>query len=79
MLRFDPPALYAAVDAARRERGLTWAEVSDQTGVAEATIRRTRGHGRFEVDGVLALTSWLGRPLQEFTRVGPPPEQLRGR
>lgn len=63
--RFDPlpPALFAAVDEARRQGGLTWADVAEQTGVASATIRRTRDQGRFEVDGIIALTSWLGRSV----------------
>ena len=65
--RFDPPALFAALSAERDRRGLTWAQVAAETGVAEATIRRTREHGRFEVDGILFLTSWLGRPVEEFT------------
>ena len=48
------------------------ADVSDEvvdTGVAPATINRLRQHGRFEVDGILALTSWLGQPLETFTRI----------
>lgn len=77
MPRFDPPALFAAVEAVRRQRGLTWTDVARQTGVAAATIRRTRDQGRFEVDGIIALTSWLGRPVEEFTRDGTvPPERL---
>jgi hypothetical protein len=76
--RFDPPALFAALDAERTRRALTWARVARDCGVAEATIRRLATYGRFEVDGVLALTQWLGRPLEEFTRPGElPPEALR--
>ena len=33
MRRFDPPAIFAALDAERRRRGLTWAQVAAQTGV----------------------------------------------
>ncbi|MFT4228020.1 helix-turn-helix domain-containing protein [Micropruina sp.] len=68
MRRLDPPALFAALDAERVRRGLSWRQVAEQTGVAESTLRRTRGHGRFEADGVLAMTQWLGRPVEEFTR-----------
>ncbi|HMQ37634.1 MAG TPA: helix-turn-helix transcriptional regulator [Micropruina sp.] len=78
MRRFDPPAIFAALDAERRRRGLTWAQVAAQTGVAESTLRRTREHGRFEADGVLAMAEWLGRPVEEFTRPGDlPPEAVR--
>ena len=52
--------------------------VAAQTGVAESTLRRTREHGRFEADGVLAMAEWLGRPVEEFTRPGDlPPEAVR--
>ncbi|WP_157063488.1 hypothetical protein [Luteipulveratus mongoliensis] len=68
MIRFDPPALFAALDSERERRGLTWAHVATETGVAVATIRRTRDGGRFELDGVLAMTNWLGRPIEDFTR-----------
>jgi transcriptional regulator with XRE-family HTH domain len=68
MIRFDAAALYAALDAARQERGITWAQLAQQTGVSLATIKRARSGGRMEVDGVLALTAWLGRRVEAFTR-----------
>ncbi len=78
MRRFDPPAIFAALDAERVRRGLRWAELAAQTGVAESTLRRTRRPGRFEADGVLAMAQWLGRPVEDFTRPGDlPPEVLR--
>ncbi|MFT3832970.1 MAG: helix-turn-helix transcriptional regulator [Micropruina sp.] len=78
MRRFDPPAIFAALDAERVRRGLSWAELAAQTGVAESTLRRTRRPGRFEADGVLAMAQWLGRPVEDFTRPGDlPPEVLR--
>lgn len=70
--RFDPPALYAALDAERTRRGLSWRQLAEQTGVAEGTLRRTRRPGRFEADGVLAMAQWLGRPVEDFTRPGEP-------
>ena len=71
--RFDPPALHAALDRARLERGLSWADVADESGVAAGTIRRMREHGRFEADGVVALAAWVGRPVDDFTRPGDVP------
>ncbi|MGL5809682.1 MAG: hypothetical protein ACRCYQ_07050 [Nocardioides sp.] len=76
MIRFDPPALHVALDAERRRRGLTWAAVAAETLVATTTINRlTRDGGpagaRFEVDGILALTHWLGRTIEDFTRETP--------
>jgi transcriptional regulator with XRE-family HTH domain len=68
MLRFDTAALYAALDAQRAARGLTWQEVARETGVATATLKRTALGGRLEVDGMLAMVAWLGRNVESFTR-----------
>ena len=67
-IRFDSKALYQALDARREERGLTWKQVAAETGVAEATIKRTREGGRMEVDGMLAMVNWLGVPVETFCR-----------
>jgi hypothetical protein len=65
--RLHPPALYAALDAERRRRGVTWQQVARECGVNVTTIRRTQQPVRFEVVGLLALTGWLGRPIEDFT------------
>jgi hypothetical protein len=62
MLRFDSKALYAALDAQRGARRMTWTQVAAETGVRAATITRTRAGGRLEVDGMLAMVRWLGCP-----------------
>jgi transcriptional regulator with XRE-family HTH domain len=66
--RFDAKALHEALDRQRAERGLTWQDVARATGVSTATISRTRQGGRMEVDGMLALVEWLGRPVEQFVR-----------
>jgi transcriptional regulator with XRE-family HTH domain len=71
MIRFDAAALYLALEAARQARGVSFAQISQETGVSVATIRRARSGGRMEVDGVLALTRWLGRPIEDFTKQSP--------
>jgi len=68
MVRFDSKALYAALDAQRGERGMTWTQVAAATGVSAATITRTRAGGRLEVDGMLAMVRWLGVPVETFVR-----------
>ena len=65
--RFNAAALYAALDAQRRERGMSWAEVSAEIGVSASTLTRTRLGGRMEVDGMLAMVRWLGRTAESFT------------
>jgi len=67
MVRFDAKALYAALDAQRAARGLTWSQIANDTGVSATTIARTRDGGRMEVDGMLALVRWLGVPVETFT------------
>ena len=67
MRRLHPPALYAALDAERRQRGVTWQQVARECGVSAQTIQRTQRQVGFEVDGILALAAWLGRPIEDFT------------
>ena len=71
MRRFDPTALYAALDAERKFRGVSWKQIAAETGVSDSTISRTKRGGRMEVDGVLALVGWLGVPVESFTRETP--------
>jgi len=66
MRRFDSKALYQALDEQRRSRDLTWDEVATEIGVSKATISRTKGGGRMEVDGMLAMVAWLGVPVERF-------------
>ena len=68
MRRFDSKALYQALDEQRRSRDLTWDEVATEIGVSKATISRTKGGGRMEVDGMLAMVAWLGVPVETFVR-----------
>jgi hypothetical protein len=68
VVRFDGKALYEALDKQRIARNLTWADVARQTGVAASTLKRTREGGRLEVDGVLAMVTWLNRTVESFTR-----------
>ena len=72
MPRFDAKALYAALDAQRRSRGMTWAQVAAEIGVSASTIQRTRNGGRMEVDGMLAMVDWLAAPVETFVRLEKP-------
>jgi transcriptional regulator with XRE-family HTH domain len=72
MMRFDAKALYHALDERRTARGLTWTQVAAETGVSTVTVTRTREGGRLEVDGMLAMVSWLGVPVETFVRESKP-------
>jgi len=65
--RFDARALYAALDAQRRARGMSWQQVAIEAGVGATTLTRTKHGGRLEVDGTLAMVRWLGRTIESFT------------
>jgi hypothetical protein len=65
-VRFDFPALYGALDAERRRRGLSWQQVAREVGPAVSTLTRTALGGPMDADGVLAMTRWLGRTFESF-------------
>ncbi len=66
--RFDPEALYAALDEQRLARRMSWRQVAAEIGVSPSTLTRTKQGGRMEVDGMLAMVRWLGRSAESFTR-----------
>ena len=73
---FDPHALLDAVDAQRRERGLTWAKLSAELHISTTTIRgMPRRKWGIELDGVIGLAGWVGRTVESFAGAdgGPPP------
>jgi hypothetical protein len=66
-LRFDPQALYDAVDAQRRERGMTWRALSEELGIATSSIKgMTQRRFGIELDGVIGMARWLGRTVESF-------------
>ncbi|HYM26027.1 MAG TPA: hypothetical protein VEU08_22575 [Vicinamibacterales bacterium] len=74
--RFDLQALFGALDAQRRARGLTWAAaVRDMSGpfagggsrrLAVSTVTRLRTQPVAEGDGVLQMLGWLGGTPESF-------------
>jgi len=71
MRRFNAALLYNALDEERRRRGLSWSAVSHEIGVAASTMQRLNRGGRLEVDGMLAMVSWLGRTVEDFVQDSP--------
>jgi hypothetical protein len=70
VLRFDPRALYQALDARRVARSLTWAQVALELGSSSASsLTRLAKAGRVAFPQVMRLTRWLGTPAAQFTRV----------
>src|SRR5262252_10429345 len=66
-LKFDPQALYEAIDAQRRERGMTWKELANDLRISASTIKgMTRRRWGIELDGVMGMTRWLGLTVESF-------------
>jgi hypothetical protein len=76
-MKFDPQALYTAVDAQRRELGMTWADLSRELHVSTSTIKSmTKRTWGIELDGVIGMARWVGRTVESFAggNGGLPPE-----
>lgn len=66
-LRWDLSAVYAAPDARRRERGLTWPELAQELRCTEHQLTGIR-RARFAVGMrlIMRITQWLERPAAAF-------------
>lgn len=71
IVRFDSQALYAALDAQRAARGMTWAQVAKEIGGGgpAGLTRLAKPGGRVGFPHVMRITRWLGRPAAGFTRL----------
>ncbi|GGL37998.1 hypothetical protein H9L10_12420 [Phycicoccus endophyticus] len=67
-LRFDLAALHAALNDARRERDLTWAGLAEVVGCSPARLTNLKAARLADIDLVVRLTQWLGRPAAAFVR-----------
>ena len=65
--RIDVPGLYAALDAARRSRELSWRQLAAEVGCSPSTMTRLANGHRPDVDAFIALTRWLKMPAESFT------------
>jgi uncharacterized protein YfiM (DUF2279 family) len=66
---FDIPALYEALDEARRAGGLSWAAVARSIGgISASTLTGLCRHRMVEGDGILQILRWLDRAPESFLR-----------
>jgi hypothetical protein len=68
-LRFDAKKLYAALDARRIERKMTWPQVAKEVGASPASLTHLSEGKRVVFPGVMRIFRWLERPAADFTRV----------
>jgi hypothetical protein len=70
ILRFDTAAIYAQLDARRREQRLTWAHVAREVGgLSAAGLTRLANGGRTAFPDVIRIARWLERPVATLTRI----------
>ncbi|NED75336.1 helix-turn-helix transcriptional regulator [Streptomyces sp. SID9944] len=55
----DVPELRRRLDARRRERGLTWRQLAENTGVSPSTFSRMTDGNRPDADALVTLLVWL--------------------
>jgi hypothetical protein len=68
-LRWDLAGTYAALDARRRERGLTWPQLARRLrcGPSQLTGIRTARYA-IEIKLAMRIVQWLDRPAADFVR-----------
>lgn len=64
--RIHVAALYAALDAERQARGLSWRQVAKECGLSPSTMTRLANGLRPDVDAFAALVRWLNQPADGF-------------
>jgi transcriptional regulator with XRE-family HTH domain len=65
---FDADGFFAALDAERQSRGVTWKKVAEGAGISPSTLTRLAQGKRPDVDSLAALTAWSGLPIDNFVR-----------
>jgi transcriptional regulator with XRE-family HTH domain len=63
---FDNDAFFAALDATRRARDLSWRQIARETNVSPSTLTRVGQGKRPDVDSFAALAAWAGLDPEDF-------------
>lgn len=74
----DVHALVGALDAKRKERGLSWRGLAQTTGVSASSLTRMQQGKRPDVDTFSALMKWLQLPAEQFLEGDESQEQDAG-
>ncbi|OZF44910.1 transcriptional regulator [Rhodococcus sp. 14-2470-1b] len=59
-------ALYAALDAARQERQLSWRALAGEIGVSPSLLSRLGNGLKPDTDGFATIIAWLRMPAEDF-------------
>lgn len=64
--KLDVASLYAALDAQRKARGLSWRRVAHEAGVSPSLFSRMAHDQRPDLDGFIAVIQWLDVEAETF-------------
>ncbi len=64
--KIDVRGLYAALDAERNTRGLSWRQLAKEIGVSPSLLSRLGNDQRPDADGFVTLVRWLNMQAEEF-------------
>ncbi len=67
--KFDGDAFFAALDAERQSRRMTWKKVAEQARVPASTLTRMSQGKRPDADTLAALCAWSGLKSENFIKV----------
>jgi hypothetical protein len=65
-LRWDLNHLYSALNDQRRQEGLTWAALAADFGCTPSRLTNLRTARLADMDLVMRITQWLGKPAAAF-------------
>jgi transcriptional regulator with XRE-family HTH domain len=68
--KFDSDGFYAALNAERLSRQMTWKDVAEEAGVNASTLTRMGQGNKPDVNGLAALLEWSGLKAEMFIRSG---------
>jgi transcriptional regulator with XRE-family HTH domain len=71
--QLDVGALFGALEAERKARGMSRRQVATELGISPSTITRMSNGDRPDVDAFAALVHWLGMPAEQFLTSDQPP------
>ena len=64
--KFDSDSFYAALNAERLSRQMTWKEVAEEAGINPSTLTRMSQGNKPDVNGLAALLKWSGLKAEMF-------------
>jgi transcriptional regulator with XRE-family HTH domain len=64
--QINVPGLYAALDAVREHKQLSWRQLAREIEVSPSTFSRLANRQKPDVDAFLAMVRWLKVPAERF-------------